>query len=212
MKKSLVSKNCVFQFIGFVLILFTFHFSLFTAPVSAHRFHTSLTRIDYNSEEKLFEISIQLFTHDLIPLLEQRSGKRVDLEKTLNVDKIILEYLNENFVLSDKEGEKKNLKWVGKESDIDSVRIYLETPSNENLENYKLKNTIFFESFREQTNLVVCRYDGKKADLMFKVGDKIKEIKEVRSEKWEMFADNIALCHFQPLSFQFKFLLEKLWK
>jgi len=183
MKKSLVSKNCVFQFIGFVLILFTFHFSLFTAPASAHRFHTSLTRIDYNGEEKLFEISIQLFTHDLVPLLEQRSGKRIDLEKTLNVDKIILEYLNENFVLSDKEGEKKNLKWVGKESDIDSVRIYLETPSNENLENYKLKNTIFFESFREQTNLVVCRYDGKKADLMFKVGDKIKEIKEVRSEK-----------------------------
>jgi len=182
MKKSLVSKNCVFQFIGFVLILFTFHFSLFTAPVSAHRFHTSLTRIDYNSEEKLFEISIQLFTHDFVPVLEQKSGKRIDLEKTFGVDKFILEYLNENFVLTGKKGEKKNLKWIGKELDVDSVQIYLETSSNENLENYKLKNTIFFESFPEQTNLVVCRYDGKKADLMFKVGDKIKEIKELRSE------------------------------
>jgi len=183
MKKILANKNCVLQFITFVSVLFTFHFSLFTSPVSAHRFHTSLTRIDYNSEQKLFEISIKLFTHDLIPILEKKTGKRIDLEKTFDVDKFILEYLNENFVLTDKEGETKILKWVGKELDVDSVEIYLETSSTENLENYKLKNTIFFETFPVQTNLVVCRYDGKKADLLFKVGDKIKENREVKSEK-----------------------------
>ena len=168
----------------FYFLLFTFAFLLFTSPaVEAHRFHTSLTRIDYNSEQKLFEISIRLFTHDLVPILEEKSGKRIDLEKTPDVDKIIFNYLNENFVLTDMKGETKVLKWVGKEFDVDTVQIYLETPSNENLENYKLKNTIFFESFPEQTNLVICRYDGKKADLMFKVGDKIKEIKEVKNEK-----------------------------
>jgi len=182
MKKILANKNCVFQFTTFVLILFTFHFSLLNSPASAHRFHTSLTRIDYNSEQKLFEISIKLFTHDFVPILEKKTGRRIDLEKTLAVDKFILEYLNENFVLTDKKGETKILKWVGKELEVDSVQIYLETSSTENLENYKLKNTIFFETFSVQTNLVVCRYDGKKADLMFKVGDKIKEIKEVRSE------------------------------
>jgi len=183
MKKIPANINRVFRFTTFVLILFAFHFSLFTFPtVKAHRFHTSLTRIDYNSEEKLFEISIKLFTHDLVLLLEEKSGKRVDLEKTPGIDKIIFDYLSENFVLTDKKGETKILKWVGKESDVDTVEIYLETPSTENLENYKLKNTIFFETFPVQTNLVVCRYDGKKADLMFKVGDKIKEIKEVISE------------------------------
>jgi len=176
-----ITKNLRSLFYYF--LLFTFAFSLFTFSASAHRFHTSLTRIDYNSEQKLFEISIRLFTHDFVPILEEKSGRRIDLEKTSNVDKLILEYLNENFVLTDKKGDVKKMKWVGKELDVDSVQIYLETASNENLENYKLKNTIFFESFSEQTNLVVCRYDGKKADLMFKVGDKIKEIKEVRSEK-----------------------------
>ncbi len=183
MKKILANKNYALQFISFVLILLTSHFSLLTFSASAHRFHTSLTRIDYNSEQKLFEISIKLFTHDFVPILEKKTGKRIDLEKTPGVDKIIFDYLNENFVLTDKEGETKILKWVGKELDVDSVQIYLETTSTENLENYKLKNTIFFETFPVQTNLVVCRYDGKKADLLFKVGDKIKEIKEVRTEK-----------------------------
>lgn len=143
-----------------------------------HQFHTSLTRIDFNSEQKLFEITIQLFTHDLFPLLERKSGKRVELEKSTDTDKLILDYLNENFVLTDKKGDAKSLKWVGKETEVDTVRVYLEFDSTENLENYKLKNTLFFESFPEQTNLVVCKYDGKKADLIFKVGDKVKEIIE----------------------------------
>ncbi len=161
-------------------LIFIFAWTANVSAAELHRFHTSLTRIDYNSEQKLFEISIQLFTHDLVPLLERKSGKRIELDKSPEVDRIILDYLNENFVLTDKKGETKNLKWVGKESDVDSIWIYLETASTENLENYTMKNTIFFESFPEQTNLVICRYDGKKADLMFKVGDKTKE---VRNEK-----------------------------
>jgi hypothetical protein len=147
-------------------------------PFGLHRFHTTLTRIDYNAEQKLFEISIQLFTHDLEMLLKKRNSKSINLEKTAEIDKLIFNYLNENFVLTDKKGETKILKWVGKETDADSVRIYLETDSSENPEGYKLKNTLFFESFPEQANIVVCRYDGKKADLLFKVGDKVKEIIE----------------------------------
>jgi len=145
---------------------------------TAHRFHTSLTRIDYNASEKIHEITIQLFTHDLMPILEKRSGKRVELEKTPDADKLIFDYLVEHFSLTDKQGETKTLKWIGKESATDSVRIYLETAATENLESYKLKNTIFLADFPEQINLVVCRYDGKKADLVFKAGDKVKEITE----------------------------------
>jgi hypothetical protein len=141
-----------------------------------HRFHTSLTRIDYNAEQKLFEVSIQLFTHDLAPLLEKETRSRIDLEKTNDVDKLILNYLNQNFILIDKKGEAKKFKWVGKELDADAVWIYLEATSNESAEGYTLQNTIFFESFPEQTNIVVCRFEEKKADMIFKTGDKVKEI------------------------------------
>lgn len=147
-------------------------------PVKRHRFHTTLTRIDYNAKEKNFEIVIKLFTHDLIPLLEKHAGKRLDLEKSPEADKLILDYINENFILSDKNNAAKTLKLIGKDSDVDEVRVFLETGSTENLEGYKLKNTLFFDDFPEQTNIVVCRYDGKKADLLYKTGDKVKEIIE----------------------------------
>lgn len=142
-----------------------------------HTFHTSLTRIDYREKEKLVEISVQLFSHDLVPALERRAKKQIDLEKTPDIDKILFDYFNDNFVLQDKTGKSKELTWVGKEVSVDTVYIYVEFSSDENLEGCKLRNTFFFESFPEQTNRVVARYAGKKADLLFKSGDGFKEIK-----------------------------------
>jgi hypothetical protein len=143
---------------------------------AGHRYHTSLTRMDYNSREKTAEISIQLFTHDLIKVLETREGKRVDLEKTTEIDKIIVSYLDANFILRDSAGRPAPLRWIGKETSVDITWLYLEIPVSNGIEGKNLQNTIFFETFPEQTNLVVCRYADKKADLLFKIGEKIKEI------------------------------------
>lgn len=151
------------------------------ASFTLHRYHTSLTRMDYNAKEKTIETSIQLFTHDLVPLLEKRTKKKIDLEKTVDIDKLILEYLSENFILKDDKGEIKKLKWVGKEVDVDTAWVYLEIPSDKSPDGFSLQNTIFFESFPEQTNLVIARFEEKKSDLLFKVGDKIKEIKQTIS-------------------------------
>lgn len=167
----------IIKLFGIAAALLPFAFCLLPSA-EAHRFHTTLTRIDYNAEQKIVEISVQIFTHDLMALLEKRSGKRVELEKSPDADALIFKYLNENFVIYDQKDEVKTLKWIGKEFDTDAVRVYLETDSTESLEGFKLKNTLFFENFPEQSNLVVCRYAEKKADLMFKVGDKIKEITE----------------------------------
>ncbi len=148
------------------------------SSLNLHRYHTSLTRMDYNKKDKVFEISIQLFTHDLVPTLEKRLKKSVNLEKNPETDKILLNYLNEKFVLKNKQGIVKKLNWIGKEIETDTVNVYLEMPLEENLEDLSLQNNIFFESFSEQTNLVVIRHTEKKYDLMFKVGDQFKEFKK----------------------------------
>ncbi|CAN5522408.1 hypothetical protein BH10ACI1_BH10ACI1_29650 [soil metagenome] len=155
--------------------LFTFHFSLFTCE-AAHTYHISLTRMDYNEKEKLVEITVQLFTHDLQPLLEKRLKKQVDLEKTPEVDGEIFKYLGENFVFQNKKGETQKLKWVGREFDEDMVYVYIEIPFSESLEGTKLQNTIFFESFPEQSNIVTAHFNSKKAALLFVAGDKFKEL------------------------------------
>ncbi|MEP7038242.1 MAG: DUF6702 family protein, partial [Acidobacteriota bacterium] len=163
-----VLKTSYFTFLAFAFV---------SSTLAAHTYHTSLTRIDYNEKEKLAEISIQMFPHDLVPLLEKRAKKNIDLEKTSDIDTIILKYLNENFVLKDKEGGIKKLVWVGKEIQADTIFVYVEIPLENDFEGFTLQNTLFFESFPEQTNLVIARFNQKKADLLYKASDKFKEIK-----------------------------------
>lgn len=173
--KAVKLKSSIVKFTRFALLLFAF---AALANAAAHRFHSSLTRMDYNAAEKNIEISIQLFTHDLVPVLEKEAKKNIDLEKTKDVDAIILKYLESKFVLKNKKGETLKLKWVGKEVLSDTVNVYVEIPSAESFDGYMLQNHLFFETFPRQVNLVVMRFDEKKADLYFKAGDTEKKINE----------------------------------
>ncbi len=157
----------------FLLLPFAF---LLLPFAEAHTFHTTLTRIDYNEKEKLAEISIQIFTHDLSPTLETITKKRIDFEKTKDIDKMIFDYVSKNFVLKNKKGEIIKLDWVGFEFEVDSVFVYVQAGMPEGLEDSQLQNSLFFEHFKEQSNLVVCKFGEKKADLAFKVGDKFLSI------------------------------------
>lgn len=178
MKKDFAFKNSNFCQAQTVLcLILAFGFYLLPAVSAAHRYHTSLTRMDYNAEKKTVEVSVQLFTHDLVPTLQKLYKADVNLDKKDESDKYIQDYLGKHFVLEDKNGKTGKIKWVGKETGVDFTYVYFEIPLETSLDGSKLKNTIFFESFAEQTNLIICRYEGKKADLLFKVGDSQKEIK-----------------------------------
>jgi hypothetical protein len=174
--------NVVYKDTGLRLrrsIIFAFlllSFALLSPAAEAHTYHTSLARMDYNAKDKNIEISIQLFLHDLTPMLERRLKKRVDIEKTPGVDGEILKYLVENFIFQNKKGEAQKLQWVGKEFENDAVYVFFEIPFDESFGGTKLQNTIFFESFPEQTNLVIARFGEKKIDLLYKPGDKFKEL------------------------------------
>jgi len=156
----------------FAFLLFTFYLP----AAQAHTYHTSLTRMDYNAKDKNIEISMQLFIHDVTPMLERRLKKRVDIDKTAEVDGELLSYLSETFVFQNKKGEAQKLKWVGKEFENDVIYIYVEIPFEDAPEGTRLQNTMFFESFPEQTNLVIAHFGEKKINLLYKAGDKFKEL------------------------------------
>lgn len=154
-----------------------FWFLLMAAiPAHGHKYHTSLTRIDYRAEDKNLEISIRLFVHDVVPMLERRLKKQVDPEKTPEAEAELFKYLSENFILRGNENVDLKLSWVGKEFENDVLFVYLEAGYDGNPAKLTLQNTIFFDYFAEQSNIVVARIGGKKYDLAFRAGDKTKPI------------------------------------
>ncbi|MEO6588917.1 MAG: DUF6702 family protein [Pyrinomonadaceae bacterium] len=154
---------------------FCFIVTAFSVVTFAHNYHTSLTRIDFNKKEKILEIEINLFNHDLEKVLEKRNNKRIDLEKSKEIDKLLFDYVNEEFVVTDNVGGTKMPVWVGKEINTDMTTVYIEIDKIENLDGLKLQNKFFFESFSEQVNLVTIHTDDKRIDLAFKTGDNFKD-------------------------------------
>lgn len=169
------------KFISLIVIAIIAISVIFNKDVSAnnaHRFHSSLTRIDYDSKEKNIKIVIQLITHDVLEVFKKLNGKSIDLDNPEESKSLLQKYLAENFILQNKAGEKLDLKWVGMETDFDRTFVYLEVPSDESIEEFELSNTIFFETYPKQTNIVIAGFDDKKADLFFKAKDGFKKIRK----------------------------------
>ncbi|MEP6924855.1 MAG: DUF6702 family protein [Pyrinomonadaceae bacterium] len=153
------------------LVLLLLFLLPFTA--SAHRYHTSLTRMDYNGGEKLAEITIQVFTNDIEDALKQRGGgkQQIHLDKTPKIDELVLSYLAARFVIKNKSGETKKLRWIGLETENDVTLIYVETSMPEGFDGATLENSILNDFFEDQVNLVTTHVNAIKTDLVFRVND-----------------------------------------
>lgn len=124
--------------------------------VFVHPFHVSVSDVNYNQESKAVEITHKIFLDDLENALNRRSESKVDIlnsaaNNQLN-DQLIV-YLENHFSLNI-DGEKINLDFVGSEIQADAIWIYQESPSIKSFSEISIKNTILFEMFEDQTNLV----------------------------------------------------------
>jgi hypothetical protein len=149
---------------------------------AAHTYHASLMQMEFDEQENLVEISIQVFTNDLENILSRRSGKPVRLDKSTTVAQLALAYLNDAVSLKNREGQMMTLSWVGMETKTDTVWLYLETKMPEGLEGISVRNRIFFELFPDQVNRVHVKQGERKYDLVFKPGDDFKSITPTRGE------------------------------
>ncbi len=162
-------------------LLTAFTLSFVSFPVSAHTFHTSFTKIDYNSQTKSAEFTVRVFTHDLEAALEKRIGKKVRLDKAKDIKGAVESYIDENVSLKQKDGEKKKLTFVGYEQETDTVFVYLEVKMPDGLSETTLQNTLFLELNDDQVNLILVKEGDKKADLLFKAND--KDFKKIEFKK-----------------------------
>ena len=144
--------------------------------VYAHKFHASFARMNYNEQEQTVQVTLRIFADDLENILSRRTGRSIRLDKTPDAAVLTLAYLQSSFELRGRDGRTKKLVWVGMEPEVDTVWVYVEAKVGPNPEALTVSNRILFDLFDDQVNLLHFRFIGKKADLVFKPGDRFKEI------------------------------------
>jgi hypothetical protein len=140
-----------------------------------HAYHTSITQMEYNAKEKVYEISIRLFTDDLEKTLGQAT-KNPKL-KIINDDKndaLVADYLQKHFVITNAQGKKQPVEYIGKENENPATWIYLQLPSNGQLKGYKLQQESLMETFDDQVNIVNIAIAQQKNSYIFNLKNREK--------------------------------------
>ncbi len=139
------------------IIKFTVLVALFLISTSvAHKYYVSVTQIEYVSEKSSLQIITRIDVDDLELTLQERYDKSIDLT-TLNekptVDDYLIKYLKAK--LNIKVNSKNiNFTFLGKKYDNDQVVCYLEATDIKDIKSIEVKNTVLFDNFPEQKNVL----------------------------------------------------------
>ena len=194
----LTAPERVARSLGLCLALLLLHNSLLSGKTAAnHPFHVATAETRWNLETKKLEVSIRCHPIDLETALRRRTGKKIDLDTTENVDELLTEYLRETFQLhqgplpepppataptdalsipqnstdtptaAPKDSNVAKLHWVGKEIDMKWAWLYLELEPKDLSQELHLTNTILMDVLDDQSNTVIIRLGTQRQSLMF---------------------------------------------
>ncbi len=127
-----------------------------SSMVRSHPFHASIAEAEWKPESKTLEVALWAHPADLEKALRRMTKKRIDLDKTKNVDALIQRYLSQVLIFKEKNKAVK-LKWVGKEITIKAAWLYFEVPLSNGLEGVKITHQLFHELLEDQVNTITFR-------------------------------------------------------
>jgi hypothetical protein len=168
--------------VKFSLLLISFLCGVFPRHIKTygdHPIHVSVTEVKWNATSSTFEASVKIFIDDLESSLmkEKVSGLHIGTEKEADgADDIILNYLNEHFLIS-MDGIRLPAQWVGKEisDDYAAIWCYVEFPGIKNPKACTISNDILFELYDDQRSIM---------DITMSSADKVYTIFEPGKSSW----------------------------
>ena len=152
---------------------------LFQALV--HPFHVSVSDIKYKEDKKAIQISTRIFLDDLEMALRAYTGNdRLDIMDKGSWDFVntnLEKYLLDRMKLWDEKGKEYELNYIGAEIEEDVMWAYLEVEKVKKLKEVKVWNSILYEVWSDQENLV-----------HFRAFDKVQSARLMKGEDTEVFS------------------------
>jgi len=142
-----------------------------------HEYYVSVARANYNVKSKRLEVGLKVFTDDLEKTLLQLSGEPFQLSDPKESDAAedeLATYLEEHFVVM-QNGKLMELFFLGIEPGPDETWLYFEVamPASGN---FTFKNTVLFEVFPAQINILHLNVNGHEQSQYFNANTPLIEL------------------------------------
>jgi hypothetical protein len=148
-----------------------------TSYVPTHKYYVGLTEVNINTEKHTLDVSTKLFMDDLELSLARFANKRVDLsvsENNKEVEALLISYFEKNLKIN-VGGKLLKLKFVGFEVENDAVWCYQEVPHFKGKGTVSVYNTLLYDYFFEQANLINVSWNGTNKSIRLSNPDKLAE-------------------------------------
>lgn len=160
------------KFIKVTLILLLF--PLLTASTS-HKFYVSITTIEYAPKEQTLQLITKIFLDDIEDAMETRYGRKFNFnskKETEQDGEILKEYVFQKLKIN-VNGTPATFNYIGKDYDIDVVKLYVEIPNIKSFNSIEVENKVLLDMFDEQQNIIhIKKHDTRRSLILEKQNPK----------------------------------------
>ena len=145
---------------------------LMSWAASLHPVHVSVSEVHYNRQTQSLEIMHKVFIDDFENALEKYYNGNLGLgteKEASEADALIEAYLQKHFAIW-VDGKPLAPGYLGREADLEAVWIYQEITGVDKAEAFKITNTLLFDLFDDQRNILHLEYLEKKVSFLFRHG------------------------------------------
>ena len=135
-----------------------------------HPVHVSVTSMEYDKGEKIFLVSFKVFTDDFETIIERKYGVDLNLgedNELKNTDEYCNRYFRESFSFIINGEELAEPVFLEKKMNDIAVWLYYRYPTSGNIEKVEIKNIIMLDMFRDQSNLLIFKYNDFEKGFIF---------------------------------------------
>lgn len=128
-----------------------------------HPFHVSVCEINHDQKTNALQITHRIFIDDMENALNKAYDVQLDIMNPDDPDqitKLIGKYVIDRFKIT-VDHKVRNLIYIGYELDEDAIWCYMEIKGISGLEEIEVFNTILFETYDDQSNIIHVKYQGK---------------------------------------------------
>jgi hypothetical protein len=132
---------------------------------SYHPYYVSVTDISYKKDEKTLQVSCKMFTDNIESTLKKVYKTPVDLlhpKDEIAAKKLLAHYIITHLKIK-ANGKPAVLDFLGYEQEEDAIWSYFEIRNMDVLpKNIHIENSLLYEYFPQQINMVHTQVEGKK--------------------------------------------------
>jgi hypothetical protein len=148
------------------ILLLTLAVTLTSAGV--HKFYVAVFQLEYVPAKKVVQMTSRIFIDDLDAALTKKYGKKLYLctpKEASDTDDYLKKYFEEKISIK-LNGTAKTVKFLGRETEDDILVCYYTIQADAAVKSMYINNTVLFDAYPEQQNIIHTKVNGQKKSLM----------------------------------------------